>query len=80
MAKNYKFKLNQSGVRELMKSNKMKSVLDEYANDVLKNLGDGYGTSSGETEERGKVRVFARTFKARKENLDNNTLLKAIGK
>lgn len=71
-------KLNYKGVRELLKSSEMKSVLDGYADRVMKQLGDGYEVER-RTTDRAVVAVGATTAKARVDNSRNNTLLKALG-
>lgn len=71
-------KLNYKGVRELLKSSEMKSVLDGYADRVMKQLDDGYEIER-RTTDRAVVAVGATTAKARVDNSRNNTLLKALG-
>lgn len=67
-----KFKLNKRGVRDLMMSNTMNNVLKEYADKIKLGSGEGY------TAKRIRTRwlVGAESEKARKDNLENNTLLK----
>lgn len=72
--------LNRKAVGQLLKSKEMQAILDEQASRVLASLGGGYESEAGATEQRAKVRITAATAAARKENLENNTLLKAIGK
>lgn len=71
-------KLNYEGVMELLKSSEMKSVLDGYADRVMKQLDDGYEVEH-RTTDRAVVAVGAITAKARVDNSRNNTLLKALG-
>ena len=73
------FELNQKGVRDLLKSNEIGSVLSQYARNVQVVCGDGYTISSYTGRNRKNVSIHASTKKARKENLRNNTLLKALG-
>ena len=74
-----KFKLNKKGVRQLLQSQEMLNVVTEYANGIQQRAGDGYEVS---THSPGKTRVNASvrpaTRKAIKDNLENNTLLKAV--
>lgn len=76
---NVKFKLNKKGVRQLLQSQEMLNVVTEYANGIQQRAGDGYEVS---TYAPGKTRVnasvHATTRKAIKDNLENNTLLKAV--
>lgn len=74
---NIKVKLIKSGVSDLLKSPEVKNMLREHAKATLENLGDGYGTRETLTDRAG-VNVFAETYKARYENLNENTILKAL--
>ena len=74
-----KFELNRSGVRELLRSPEMMAVCQDYANRALSSLGDGYEVSTMTGRNRVNAEVRAETFEARKENLKNNTILKALG-
>lgn len=74
----FKFELNTEGVAELMKSPAMVSVLNEYGNQIMSRVGDGYTMDSYVGKNRANVGINASTFQARRDNLDNNTLLKAI--
>ncbi len=74
-----KFKLNYKGVRGLLLSSEMLGVVAEYANGIQQRAGDGYEVSvypSGKTRVNASVRAV--TDKAIKDNLENNTLLKAV--
>ena len=74
------FKLNLAGLNELMKSTAMAAVLDQAAGAVASAAGDGY-----EVEKAHPIRfvgisaVHASTYKAKLDNSENNTLLKAVG-
>jgi len=74
-----KFVLNRAGVRELMQSDAMVNVLQSYASTAMASLGDGYESSTYVGRNRANVRIEAVTSAAKKENSDNNTLLKAVG-
>ena len=71
------FKLNRAGVKELMKSAAMQSILAEKASAIRSRCGDGYEVSSRMGYTRPSVFVNATTKQARADNLKNNTLLKA---
>ena len=85
MAKKYKFKLDKAGVGKLLMSDEMRSVLDGYAGKVVGRAGDGYGSETVASVGRAKpgtrlkAIVRAETPKARRDNSENNTLLKALG-
>lgn len=74
-----KFKLNRKGVRVMLQSKEMLGVVTEYANGIQQRAGDGYEVT---TYSPGKTRVnssvHATTREAIKDNLENNTLLKAV--
>ena len=75
-----KFKLNLSGLNELMKSAEMQGVLNDAAGQIAAQAGEGY-----ETEQAHPIRfvaiasVNASTWEAYRDNSENNTLLTAMG-
>jgi hypothetical protein len=68
------FKLNYQGVGELLHSSAMESVLMSYANATAGRAGTGYKAMQMGT----RVIVVTDTDEAAQDNLDNNTLLKAV--
>lgn len=78
MAKTVKLELNREGVRELLKSDEAMAVCQRLADAALGNLGDGYETSPYRGENRVNVSIAAVTWKAYRENLQSNTVLKAL--
>ncbi len=76
----FRFQLNSKGVRELLQSQNMLNICEQYARDIQSRAGEGYEVT---THSPGKTRVnasvHAATYEARKDNYDNNTLLKAMG-
>ena len=77
---NFVFKLNRKGVAELMKSQEMQGILKEHATTIKNRAGDGYEQDIYVGKNRANAMVKAKTFKARKDNSKNNTLLKAVHK
>ena len=75
---NFVFKLNRAGVRELLKSSEMQDVLKKHATTIKNRAGDGYEQDIYIGRNRANAMVKAETFKARKDNSKNNTLLKAV--
>lgn len=73
-----KFKLNRSGVAALMKSNQMQGVLEEKATGVRNRAGEGYKQDIYVGKTRANAMVYAGTYQAKKDNMKNNTLLKAV--
>lgn len=78
MAAKMKFKLNRSGVAALMKSNQMQGVLEEKATGVRNRAGEGYKQDIYVGKTRANAMVYADTYQAKKDNMKNNTLLKAV--
>ena len=74
-----KFELNRAGVRELLRSQEAMNVCQEYANNIRNRAGDGYEVDTYVGTNRANASVYAATYEARKDNYDNNTLLKARG-
>ncbi len=75
---NIKFELNKDGVRELLQSDEMMSVCLEYANNALNSLGSGYEVTSVVGSNRVNAEVAAVSYSAKKDNSENNSILKAI--
>lgn len=74
-----KFKLNRAGVRELLQSSEAMAVCMEYATQIRSRCGEGYEVTSMVGKTRVNAEVAAATEEARKDNYENNTLLKARG-
>lgn len=73
-----KFKLNGKGVAELLKSAEMQEVLTEYATGIRNRCGDGYTQDIYVGKTRANAMVSAETYQAKRDNLENNTILKAV--
>ena len=73
-----KFELNSAGVVQLLKSAEMRGVIESEANGMSNRAGEGYVVRYG----RDRVVAFVETGTdaAAQDNLDNNTLLKAVRK
>ena len=74
---NVKFKLNYKGVGELLRSEEMKSVINEYGTNVLQRAGNEYKMEEL-VESRCIARIKPGTPHAYFSNLKHNTLLKAL--
>lgn len=72
------FKLNRSGVRELMRSDEMMAVCKEYADKALGRLADGYESTTFVGKNRVNASVVAVSREARKEVYETNSILKAL--
>lgn len=73
-----KFKLNRKGIADLMKSDEMQGILNEKATAIRNRCGDGYEQDIYVGKNRANAMVSAESVKAKKDNLKNNTLLKAV--
>lgn len=76
MSKKQGFVLNRSGLYDLMRSGEMGEVLKSYARQVATRAGEGYDVYVG--PHRANVSVKAGTDKAKADNLEHNTLEKAV--
>ena len=74
----FKFVLNKAGVRALMQSEEMQSILKGKADNALNSLGEGYKSDSYVGKNRANTMVYADTYQAKKDNLKNNSILKAV--
>lgn len=72
------FELNRKGVADLMKSGSMQDVLKKHATAIKNRAGSGYEQDMHVGKNRANARVWADTSQAKKDNLDNNTLLKSV--
>lgn len=73
-----KFKLDRSGVRALMQSDQMQAVLSEKASQISSRAGVGYRQDTYVGKNRANAMVWADTHQAKRDNMKNNTLLKAV--
>lgn len=77
---NVSIKLNSEGVKELLKSAEIMAECRSHAAEMAATLGaDDYEVSEYVGTNRVNVSVRAKTEKALQDNLDNNTMLKAVG-
>ena len=72
------FELNYDGVRELLQSSEMMAICKEYADKAKGRLGDGYIVTTHTGKTRVNASVMAATQNARKDNSENNSILKAV--
>lgn len=74
---NLKIELNYAAVGELLRSESVASYLMSVAGGVASAAGEEYDTMQG--YDRVSVIVKPATKRAEQDNLENNTLLKAVG-
>ena len=56
----------------------MQKVLEEKATAIKNRCGDGYGQDTYVGKTRANAMVYAETFEAKRDNMKNNTILKAV--
>ena len=72
------FELDKQGVKALMKSEEMKQAVKSVADEAVGKLGEGYEADTHTGKTRVNASVYAVTAEARRENLTQNTILKAV--
>lgn len=72
-------KLRDDGIQEILKSEAVKAECKAHADRIVSSLGDGYEADTYVGATRVNASVAAVTKQAKKDNLENNTLLKAVG-
>ena len=73
-----KIELNSAGIRELLRSEEMQALLEEHAAAIAGRCGAGYSYDGHMTGGRAVASAYAETPEAIQDNLDNNTLLRAL--
>lgn len=74
-----KVELNRSEVsKQILKGAGTTSFIEKLARDMQNRCGDGYATETYQGRRRVNVSVKAETREAYRDNMDNNTLLKAM--
>ncbi len=73
-----KIVLNRQGVAALLKSPEMMNICQEHANATVASLGEGYEVTTHVGKNRVNAEVAAVTYKAKRDNLENNSILKAL--
>ena len=71
-----KLKLRKDGVREMLLSDEMLEVCVKYAEQKGAGLGEGYVISRYKGKNRVNASVRAKSEKAQRDVLENNSLLK----
>lgn len=74
----YRLELNRSGVRELLRSDEMKTMLTAKAKAAAQACGAGYESGSYLLSTRAVARVSAVSIDAKRDNLKNNTILRVL--
>lgn len=69
-------KLKYKGIGAMLRGEEMKQYIEEYASGVVQRAGEGYSMRVRNTGQRQAANVFPTTYRASRDNLKNNTLLK----
>lgn len=56
----------------------MQSVLQDHSQVILQRCGEGYNRDVYVGKRRANAMVYADSYQAKKDNMKNNTLLKAL--
>lgn len=73
-----KLVLRSEGVKAMLKSPEIMAVCRSHAESINFRVGDGYEVSEYTGANRVNVSVHAVSEEAKQDNLDNNSLLKAV--
>ena len=74
-----KVELNHEAVGELLKSSEMQELVKSYADEIAERAGEGYASDTYSAGSRVIASAYTETEEAMEDNLENNTLLKAMG-
>jgi hypothetical protein len=75
-----RFKLDRRGVRELLNCEEMAQMVEETGKEIAQRCGEGYEAAPAHrTGQRVASNVYPATKEAFYDNLEHNTLRKAIG-
>lgn len=78
MSGKVKIELNRAAVRELLRSSEMQSICKELADGIAGRVGSGYEVTTHTGKNRVNASVNATSYEAKRDNMKNNTLLKAV--
>ncbi len=70
--------IDSAAVRDMLRSSEMMAICEERANNAVGKLGAGYSVTTMTGKNRVNASVFAETYQAKKENMENNSILKAL--
>ncbi len=75
---NVNFTIDSAAVRNLLRSPEMMKICEEKANNALGTLGTGYIVTTMTGRNRVNASIFAETYEAKRDNIENNSILKAL--
>lgn len=74
-----KIELNRDGIGALLKGPETREMVERFGDEVAQRAGTGYAARTHNSGQRHICNVYAATPEARQDNLENNTLIKAMG-
>lgn len=78
MSKKLKVVLNSAGVRALLRSAEMREMLQSEADTIARKCGNGYQVDSYTMPTREVSKVSAVSPEAKRDNQQNNTIVRAL--
>lgn len=75
---NVAIKLSYSGIGSMLRGEEMKQLITDYASGVVQRAGSDFSFRVHNTGQRQAANVYPTTKEASMDNLQNNTLLKAV--
>lgn len=72
--------LDEAGIRQLLRSSELQEVCMEHARAIQQRAGSNYESEERSYPERKGAAVYPSNANGYYDNLNNNTLLKAMGK
>lgn len=73
-----KVKVDYKEVGKLLRGQESKSMMEHFGKQAAAKAGSGYGYRVHDSGQRQIANVFPNTSEAARDNLENNTLLKAV--
>lgn len=74
-----RIELNSEGIRQMLKGAEVEQAVGDVAKQIADRAGTGYGSDTKQMPGRVVASAFTETKEAMQDNMENNTLLKAMG-
>lgn len=74
-----RIKGNYTGIGSLLRAPEIESVTAETASGILSRCGNGYASDTKNGQHRKVISIYTADYASSVDNLENNTLLKALG-
>lgn len=73
-----KIELNSAGIKQFLHSREVAECVKSYADKAADRLGEGYKSDHKHMPTRVIASVYTATDEAKRENMENNSILKAV--